>query len=537
MSQRTYINWKIIMSIALMIGLIYAPTTKAAAKDPKVLVIFSSQDNQVDEHQRLLDMLISHFTEDISFKSSTEVEAGDMKGVTHLFYYGQTQEQLPPKVIDILAAFNGTVMSIGLNIEQQQAIFPFIKASQTELYTEELYLPEENKTIKVDPTNIIQIETTAETLIEAKQVKQSYPLLVKRENKYYYATNNLFPPISNFLAEALHEVFNTEHQAPTQAYLRLEDVNPASDSKQLMEIARILERRDIPYMVSVIPVYLDPQTDLEYHIKDAPDVRAALKYMQDNGGSIILHGYTDQYENTKTGDGFEFWDTTRNSPITQNEQKYIKNRIQQGLQDLVEYELYPLAFEASHYAMSQNGYKLLSEYFSTIIGQLQLTDKDWRIMTESPYITKPTYLHGMQLLPETIRYVRYEDPQSIQEMKSRIHDFTTVRDGVIGGFYHPFLGVRGLIEILDEFEKIPGVQWIDLKKLKNTVKAEGIWIESDNGKMDWDIDRDSFVDGKVIPLSLAELFHLFRDNSLWVLMGAAFTLLIAVVSLKRGEST
>ena len=55
--------------------------------------------------------------------------------------------------------------------------------------------------------------------------------------------------------------------------------------------------------------------------------------------------------------------------------------------------------------------------------------------------------------------------------------------------------------------------------------------------MDWDIDRDSFVDEKVIPLSLAELFHLFRDNTLWVLMGAAFTLFVAVISLKRGEST
>ncbi|MEK5444751.1 polysaccharide deacetylase family protein [Fredinandcohnia sp. FSL W7-1320] len=537
MNQQTYINWKIIMSIALIIGLVYAPTSKAAAKDPKVLVIFSSQTNQVDEHQRLLDMLISHFTEDISFKNSSEVGAGDMKGVTHLFYYGQTQEQLPPKVIDIMATFNGTIMSIGLNIEQQQAIFPFIKASKTKMYTEELYLPEENKTIKVDPTTIIQIESTAKTLIEAKQSNQSYPLLVNKENKYYYATNNLFPPISNFLAEALHEVFNMEHRAPTQVYLRLEDVNPASDSNQLMEIAKILKRRDIPYMVSVTPVYLDRETDEEYHIKDAPDVRAALKYMKDNGGSIILHGYTDQYENTKTGDGFEFWDATRNSPIVQNEQQYIDNRIQQGLQDLVEYELYPLAFEAPHYAMSQAGYETLSEHFSTIIGQVQLTDKDWRIMTESPYITKPTYLHGMKLLPETIRYVRYEEPQSIQEMKSRIHDFTTVRDGVIGGFYHPFLGARGLIEILEEFEKIPGVQWIDLKKLKNTVKADGIWIESNNGKVDGDFDRDSFPDETVIPLSLTELFHLFRDNTLWVLMGAAITLFVAVASLKRGEST
>ncbi len=76
MNQQTYINWKIIMSIALIIGLVYAPTSKAAAKDPKVLVIFSSQTNQVDEHQRLLDMLISHFTEDISFKIAARLGPG-----------------------------------------------------------------------------------------------------------------------------------------------------------------------------------------------------------------------------------------------------------------------------------------------------------------------------------------------------------------------------------------------------------------------------------------------------------------------------
>ncbi|MEH7235356.1 DUF2334 domain-containing protein [Bacillus sp. JJ1562] len=519
-----------------MFGIFCAPTTNVSAKDPKVLVVFSSQTERIDEHQRLLDMLISHFTQDISFKSSSEVKDGDLKGVTHLFYYGQTREQLPQKLIDILASYQGTIMSIGLNIEQQQAIFPFIKTNQAELYTEELYLPKEDKSINVDPTNIIQVETTAETIIEAKQANQTYPLLINEENKYYYATNNLFPPNSNFLAEALHEVFNTEHKTPTQAYLRLEDINPASNSKDLMEIARILEQRNIPYMVSVTPVYVSPHTDEEYHLADAPNVRAALKYMQDHGGSIILHGYTDQYKNTKTGDGFEFWDAGQNTPI-QNDKNYIKSRIQQGLEELAEYKLYPLAFEAPHYAMSQNGYKVLSEHFSTIVGQLQLTDKDWRIMTESPYITKPTYLHGMQLLPETIRYVRYEDPQSIQEMKSRIHDFTTVRDGVIGGFYHPFLGARGLIEILNEFEKIPGVEWIDLKNLPNTVKADGISIESKNGEIIPDIDLDSYIDLEAKPMSMSELFHLFFDNTFWVLMGVAFTLLVAVVSLKRGEST
>ena len=39
------------------------------------------------------------------------------------------------------------------------------------------------------------------------------------------------------------------------AYIRLEDVHPLSDPNRLMAAAEELKRRDIPYMIAVIPVY------------------------------------------------------------------------------------------------------------------------------------------------------------------------------------------------------------------------------------------------------------------------------------------
>ena len=88
------------------------------------------------------------------------------------------------------------------------------------------------------------------------------------------------------------------------------------------------------------------------------------------------------------------------------EKEYIETKITSGIHELVKYGLYPLAFEAPHYTMSQNGYKILSEHFSTYVGQVQLSDKDWEIMDTALYSTSPTFFNGMQLLPETMGYVR-----------------------------------------------------------------------------------------------------------------------------------
>jgi uncharacterized protein YdaL len=325
-----------------------------------------------------------------------------------------------------------------------------------------------------------------------------------------------------------------------------------------MEIARILEQRKVNYMVSVIPVYVNPETEEEYHFSDNPELVDALKYMQDHGGSILLHGYTDQFGIAETGEGFEFWNKEKNRPVYQpyNDQTdiktrrdfnsqleyetyltakkafetaYIKKKLEKGIEELVQYGLYPLAFEAPHYAMSQNGYAVLSQYFSTYVGQVQLTDVDWRKMAESPYISAPTFLHGMTLLPETIRYVRYHDPQSIQEMKARVSDFTTVRDGVIGGFYHPFLGGKELIEVLDQMGDIPNLEWLDLKKRTNTVQTGTVKIKTENGRIHTEVKQQKKATKPPINIPFKE-FLLSKDNLPWVLAGAALTLAMTVIS-------
>ena len=69
---------------------------------PNILVVFSSQNDEIDEHQRILDMLLGGFTDNIVFKASSQVVKNDLEEVTHLFYYGQQREVLPKAFLEIV---------------------------------------------------------------------------------------------------------------------------------------------------------------------------------------------------------------------------------------------------------------------------------------------------------------------------------------------------------------------------------------------------------------------------------------------------
>ncbi|MGP4042130.1 DUF2334 domain-containing protein [Gracilibacillus sp. D59] len=525
----------------------------STADNINVLVIYSSEDGEVDEHQRLLDLLIGHFTSSITFLSSTEVEANDLSGVTHLIYYGQVSEKLSSTLIDSLHSYKGPILGIGHNVEQITSHFSYIDTTESKIVNDVVIKRDTTNTVKLDSHPIMEISTDnddVESLVESVHEDVHYPLLIKNKDTYYYATPNLFPPVSNFLADELHTFFDSLHKPSTSALLRLEDVHPRTDHEELEAIANFLTDKNIPYMVSVTPVYVNQQTEEEYHLWEAPNLVETLKDMQKSGASIVLHGYTDQYQDGQTGDGFEFWDVDKNMPVMEepgsrelieiekqslsevenrNESAYIEERIKKGIKELVEYDIYPIAFEAPHYAVSQNGYQVISKFFSTYVGQVQLTDEDWRIMTESPYITTPDFLNGMKLVPETIRYIRYDDPTSIQDIKKRIDEFTIVRDGIIGGFYHPFLGLEGLKDLVREMEEIPNLEWIDLSEMEHKVKVDQEMYTIKNGNV---ITPDIEEKTKKEKSSLFEnyLNQVSSTNILWVSIGAGFILILVLIN-------
>ncbi|WLR54364.1 polysaccharide deacetylase family protein [Mesobacillus subterraneus] len=474
-------------------------------EDNKTVIIYSTESGQITENQRLLDMLVSHFSSNLIMKNAKDLTETDLNKASTLIYYGETADVLPDSLAESIDSFPGTVMAISHNKEQLGKRFGFFKQHQPAAINQ-LVLVKGNKIRKMEDMRVITAIThnaSTEVLVKGMGRGKTYPLFIRNENNYFFSSDRIDSLFSVYLGEVLHDVFNADHERENPAYLRLEDIHPLTDPYVLKEIAVILKKKNIPYIVSVIPVYRDPETGEESRFTDYPEVLDALKFMQKNGGSIIVHGYTHQYKDDETGEGFEFWDVDANMPITVPanetpivkkrsdfdsekaylehlgkqkafETDYIKSKVNSAIQEMVGLGLYPLAFEAPHYTMSQSGYEILADHFSTYIGQLQLGDRDWRIMAASPYVSYPSFLHGMKLLPETIGYVEPDNPHAIEEMIEAAKDQLIVRDGYVAGFYHPYLGVERFKDLMEQLEKIPNLSWIDLAKMNNYVGVDNI---------------------------------------------------------------
>ena len=451
-------------------------TSAQTSSKPKVLVLYSTQDDKFSNNVQILNTQLGHFTNDITVKNLKEATSiNNVSSYTHIVYIGETKEAFSDETKQFLENFSGPVLVLGQNVEQLSKRFSFITLNSDDIRVNKIEYPDKKLKNTLEEERLIQsFDTNGTVLANALSSNNTNPLIVQHETSYYVATPNLFDWMSHYVGEMLFSYFS---QKPTknkvEAYLRLEDVHPAADINQLKEIAELLKEKKMPYMITVIPVYKDPDTGKIIHLKDKPELVDLLRSMQDDGAAIIMHGYTHQFYDSETGEGFEFWDVKTDQPIRQSkhekpkrkdefpniesynqyvkkgeefEEKYTTDHIEKGIQELVDAKLYPVAFEAPHYTMSQKGYEILSRYFSTYVGQLQLSDTTWKSMHSPAYRSTPSFLHGMKLMPETVGFIEEDKPQAIAKMKANALSVAKLSDGIIGAFYHPYLGVKPLKE-------------------------------------------------------------------------------------------
>ncbi|QDP41102.1 polysaccharide deacetylase family protein [Radiobacillus deserti] len=478
-----------------------------------VLILYSPNSEQDVTQVQILDLIVGEFTSDITIKQVSDFQPSDQDTYTEIIYMGLESEPLPSSVQTYMEDFQGGVLFIGHNVEQLTDRFDFIVPSGEKLVDSVSYPTKNLKEMLPEERIIIQAKRKQETeqlLIATSKDGATYPLMVSQNNSYYLASESLFKPVGSLVREVLFTFFNQSDHGH-KLYLRLEDIHPKTNPDNLMEIATYLAEDDIPYMAVVIPEYVNNETKQKIHLSDSPKLVKTLQYMQDHGGTIVLHGYKHQYRDSETGEGYEYWDVENGRPILQDpkakalkredfsseedyqrfltegldyERSYIKQTLEQGIQELVAHKLYPLAFEAPHYAMSQTGYKILAEHFSTYIGQAQLSDKNWKAVYAPLSQSNPRFLRGMTLIPETLGYVEDENPEAIQDMKELALDYLNYSGSYLSAFYHPYLGVDKLQDLVNMLQELPDTAWGSLKNMNNHVEMGDIAISSHNGKIE-----------------------------------------------------
>src|SRR2546426_818238 len=208
--------------------------------------------------------------------------------------------------------------------------------------------------------------------------------------------------------------------APTRhsAVIRIEDVSPLTKAEQLRAIADLLSAEHVPFVVALIPFYVDPRNDVRVALSERPDVVAALQYMVARGGTVALHGSSHQYKG-ETGVDFEFWDATRQGPIGHDTEGAVRDRIEAALAETFRSGIYPVLWETPHYAASSLDYAALARHFTTAIEQRLALD-DPRTSFYFPFFVRRD-AYGQQIIPENLGYVPLASP-TVDHLREYVFD-------------------------------------------------------------------------------------------------------------------
>ncbi|MBR1443481.1 MAG: DUF2334 domain-containing protein [Firmicutes bacterium] len=254
------------------------------------------------------------------------------------------------------------------------------------------------------------------------------------------------------------------------AYLRLEDimadgVDPeGSYNDEGLEKLRIigdyLFDREQVFYIAWIPVYCNPKKDILNDPMETSSLYNAefiytLDYLVSRGGKIGLHGYTHQYGEEKSADGFEFGE---NSPYT-DEQK--EERMIAALKIANYFKFNVEFFEFPHYGATEQDFKTAEKYFDVIYQQSPYTmgnnkiDKISRGGRLIKYVPTPAdYVHNRYGVSDMIERIEMSNKNE-DEISLFVHpilDFEYISVGTVGTgireyHYSPF-GV--LPTIIDE---------------------------------------------------------------------------------------
>ena len=350
------------------------------------------------------------------------------------------------------------------------------------------------------------------------------PYVVRGGNLWYVADIpfSYAGPSDRYLVfcDLLHDILGVDHAESHRALLRIEDVSADADPEALRAIADALALRGLPFHVAVTPCFRDPlaadpgvQPSLNHSLALEPEVLAALRYMAAQGGRVVAHGYTHQYDaaanpfNGKTGDDYECYRVSLDcdgqpvfeGPLPGDSPAWAQARAAAADRELRSLGLRPVAWEVPHYTASADDFVGFAQtagvqyhralYFAQASPQPAPSRASFaRARRErprgrvpgTPYLGRdphlgvpvrasqrePVYMlgqffpyiihqdvYGQKLVPENLHHLNPEAPEPFQLLPEDLLGWAelnlSIRDGWASAYFHWYLGLAYLEELLD----------------------------------------------------------------------------------------
>jgi uncharacterized protein YdaL len=290
------------------------------------------------------------------------------------------------------------------------------------------------------------------------------------ESPYTYAyIGDRYLAWADLLVEALDPQATERHRA----LVRIEDIGPDTDPAQVRAITDALAARGVPFSLAVYPQYRDPSSALgpssprARDLAEVPELVAAIEDAAARGATIVMHGVTHQYGSLPnpyagvSAADFEFYGATIDAadnvvltgPVADDSLEWAHERVTDGLAEFERAGLArPSIFEFPHNAGSASSYAAVAGLFGARYERSLYFAGGVPHEQYFPYVVRDVY--GTCVVPENLGFVSLDAannnidrlPEDIVADAERL---LAVRDGVASFFFHPFLPVEHLEDVVD----------------------------------------------------------------------------------------
>jgi uncharacterized protein YdaL len=540
---------KLILVLALLAGFtqFLAPrTAHAQATTASTLILYDNPAN--DPYSKLgmmyaimLRNLLGHFNATVTLEPVQNYTAGQINANTATFYIGDYYNNPLP------AAFLGDVMTAtktvvwfkynlwqvawntaytftqtyginflglaGLNAQPSSSnpnpgfydTVTYKNMSMVKYYAYDA----STGTVNADPDiGLTQVAdaTKAQSLVTItnSQTKATAPYVMRSGNLWYFADMpfTYIGPTDRYLVicDMLHDILNTGAPVNHRALVRLEDLDAFTTTASMKQLSDYLYSLRIPFTMATIPLYTDPNgyynggVPETIHLAQATGLKSALNYALPRGGSIVMHGYTHQYDSTPnvqnavSGNDYEFWFMVQNRPVDEDSEQWAQGRMADGLAEFTnngykvkgwgapQYQMSPLASQAAAAEFTTSFQRAV--YYTSTNPQIGTgaANQDFSAGQFFPYIINKDY-YGERIVPENLGSIQYNictiDPFSCvaytwQQMLTNAQYALVVRDGFASMFFHPYWLEPGLgVPAMSDFKSLVsgitklGYKWVD----------------------------------------------------------------------------
>ncbi|HBF0729394.1 TPA: polysaccharide deacetylase family protein [Clostridioides difficile] len=499
--NKSLLKLVVVLSIVLTISnfSLSSYASEITSSTDKVLIIYDSKKETAYNRDilNIMRTLLGRFSSDIELLKLSNYDGEINKNYySHIFILGINEnsynnDKNTKNLISSLNLYKGTICWLGYGIENllEHKKYNLDYVGKTNNIVSVNY---RGKSYNLDEHyvfNIVESKDTSNKVIGSiNDTLNKYPYIINDKNLFYVSKLDLDGVLFYIFCDSLNDIFNIKTFDKGRIFVRIEDVHAFREPKNLVEIADYLSSKNIPFTIALIPAYVNPKNHKVITLSESPEIVKAIKYMQDKGGTVILHGYTHQYKKEEvSGEGYEFWDGKKDEPLKENMKIFVKDRVLNGLRVCIENGIYPLAFEAPHYAMESEGYKELKKYFSTYMGQHQNNDKKFSTNTY-PYIIRDTEEFNI-FIPENLGYIDPEDKFTFQNIKENLDKLSIVRGFSGGFFFHSYLNIEYLKNTIEYLEK-QNIEFMNLRDFNNWVKVDEIQIRNNGDEIIVNYDKD-----------------------------------------------